>query len=180
MLAYLRFEDCRVPKENQLGPTGAGITFVAHAALDHGRFSVAWGSTGIVQACLDASLKYAQSRQQGDARLKDYQLVRRQLTDMLVAHTTARALCYRSACLRAEGDPRAAMETSLAKYHASSSAIRVANDAVHLHGANGCSPDYPVSRYLRDATVMGIIEGTHEIHQLALAGYAFQRPYLQA
>ncbi len=67
----------------------------------------------------------------------------------------------------------------MAKYHASASAIRAATDAVHLHGANGCSADYPVSRYLRDATVMGIIEGTHEIHQLALANYAFQRPYLQ-
>ncbi len=179
MLAQLRFNDVRVAKDCQIGPTGAGITFVANAALDHGRFSVAWGSTGIIQACLHACLSYAQKRQQGESRLKDYQLIRRQLADMLVAHTTARALCYRSACLREQGDPRAVMETSMAKYHASASAIRAATDAVHLHGANGCSADYPVSRYLRDATVMGIIEGTHEIHQLALANYAFQRPYLQ-
>jgi Acyl-CoA dehydrogenases len=70
------------------------------------------------------------------------------------------------------------METSLAKYHASNAAIRVANDAVHLHGANGCTTDYPVARYLRDATVMGIIEGTREIHQVTLANYALQTPYL--
>jgi hypothetical protein len=178
MVAQLHFNRVRVAKDRQLGATGMGISFVAQAALDHGRFSVAWGSTGIIQACLDACLAYAQQRRQGDSRLRDYQLIRRQLTDMLVDHTAARALCYRSACLREQGDPRAVMETALAKYHASAAAIRVANDAVHLHGANGCSADYPVSRYLRDATVMGIVEGTHEIHQLALADYAFQRPYV--
>ena len=178
MVAQLRFNDVRVARDCQLGATGMGISFVAHTALDHGRFSVAWGSTGIIQACLDACVSYAERRRQGGSKLRDYQLIRRQLADMLVAHTAARALCYRSACLREQGDPRAVMETSLAKYYASSAAIRVANDAVHLHGANGCSADYPVSRYLRDATVMGIVEGTHEIHQLALADYSFQRPYL--
>jgi hypothetical protein len=179
MLAQLRFRDVHVASDCQLGATGTGISFVANAALDHGRFSVAWGCTGIIQACLDACLSYADQRRQGESKLRDYQLIRRQLTDMLVAHTTARALCYRAACLRAQGDPRAVMETALAKYHASAAALRIATDAVHLHGANGCGADYPVARYQRDATVMGIIEGTHEIHQLTLADYAFQRPYLE-
>lgn len=179
MLAQLRFRDVQVGKDCQLGERGMGISFVANTALDHGRFSVAWGCTGILQACLEASLAYADQRQQGDSKLRDYQLIRRQLTDMLVAHTTARALCYRAACLRAQRDPRAVMETAMAKYHASTAALRSATDAVHLHGANGCSADYPVARYQRDATVMGIIEGTHEIHQLTLADYAFQRPYLE-
>ncbi|MEY2502862.1 MAG: hypothetical protein QOI07_3196 [Verrucomicrobiota bacterium] len=178
MLAQVRFDEVAVPKSDQLGDMGMGLSFVANAALDHGRFSVAWGSTGIIQACLDACVSYANKRQQGEQKLRDYQLIRRQLTNMLVAHTTARALCYRSACLREQADPRSIMETSMAKYYASEAAIRVANDAVHMHGANGCSADYPVSRYLRDATVMGIIEGTHEIHQISLASYAFQRPYL--
>jgi glutaryl-CoA dehydrogenase (non-decarboxylating) len=179
MLAQLRFRDVMVPAQQQLGRAGMGIRFVANMALDHGRFSVAWGSTGIIQGCLDACVSYAQQRRQGEGKLKDYQLIRRQLADMLVAHTAARALCYRSAQLREHRHPRAAMETSLAKYFASASAMRVATDAVHMHGANGCSPDYPVARYLRDATVMGIVEGTHEIHQLALANYAFQRPYVE-
>jgi glutaryl-CoA dehydrogenase (non-decarboxylating) len=178
MLAEIGFDAVAVPKAHQLGALGAGITFVANAALDHGRFSVAWGSTGIIQACLEACLSYTKERQQGGRKLKDYQLIRRQLTNMLVTHTAARALCLRCAGLRDEGDPRAVMETSIAKYYASDAAIRVANDAIHVHGANGCSPAYPVGRYLRDATVMGIIEGTHEIHQIALADYAFQRPYL--
>jgi alkylation response protein AidB-like acyl-CoA dehydrogenase len=178
-LAQLNLDGVRVAGDCRIGPAGAGIAFVAGLCLDHGRFSVAWGSTGIVQACLDACVSYAQERHQGGVPLKDHQLVRRQLADMLVAHTASRALCYRSAGLRDRGDPRAAMETRLAKYHASSAAERVAADAVHLHGANGCSAEYPVHRYLRDAMVMGIIEGTHEIHQLSLAGYALQRPYLQ-
>ena len=178
LLAEVHFEDVEVPKCNQLGATGMGISFVCNSALDHGRFSVAWGSTGIIQACLDACLSYTAQRRQGEQKLREYQLIRRQLTEMLVAHTAARALCYRCACLREQGDPRAVMETSLAKYYASQAAIQAANDAIHMHGANGCSSDYPVGRYLRDATVMGIIEGTHEIHQVSLANYAFQRPYL--
>jgi alkylation response protein AidB-like acyl-CoA dehydrogenase len=178
MLADLRFNDVVVPKSRQLGPPGTGLSFVANAALDHGRFSVAWGSAGIIRACLDACVSYTQQRQQGGQPLKDYQLVRRHLTDMLVAYTTAHALCHRSALLRDSGDPRAVMETSMAKYHAADAAIRVATNAVHLHGANGCTTDHPVGRCLRDATVMGIVEGTHEIHQVSLANYAFQRPYL--
>ncbi|WP_433364814.1 acyl-CoA dehydrogenase family protein [Streptosporangium sp. CA-115845] len=179
MLAEVRLDNVHVPRSHQVGPTGMGISFVANWALDHGRFSVAWGSTGIMQGCLDACVSYTQQRRQGDHRLKDHQLVRRHLTDMLVAHTAAQAVCYRSACLREVGDPRAVMETAMAKYHAAGAAIRVATDAVHLHGANGCTTDYPVARYLRDATVAGIIEGTHEIHQVTLADYAFQRPYLR-
>jgi alkylation response protein AidB-like acyl-CoA dehydrogenase len=178
MLAQIRFDNVAVPKSHQLGGMGMGISFIANTALDHGRFSVAWGSTGIIQACLDTCLSYTNERQQGEHKLKEYQLIRRQLTNMLVAHTAARALCHRSACLRERADPRAIMETSMAKYYASDAAIRVANDAVHIHGANGCSADYAVGRYLRDATVMGIIEGTHESHQISLTNYAFQRPYL--
>jgi hypothetical protein len=179
MLATVRFENVSVPKSHQIGATGMGLTFVANVALDHGRFSVAWGSTGIIQGCLDACVSYVQERRQGEQLLKDYQLIRRQISDMLVAHTSARALCFRCACLREQSDPRAVMETSMAKYYASAAAIRVANDAVHMHGGNGCTAEYPVARYLRDATVMGIIEGTHEVHQVGLASYAFQRPYLQ-
>jgi len=177
MIASVKFNNCRVPGRNLIGPMGMGIKFVAHSTLDHGRFSVACGSTGITQACLDACLDYSQRRKQGEGKLKDYQLIRRKLTDMLTQLSTSRMLCYKAAYLRDEGDPNAIMETSLAKYHASSVAMLAARDAVHIHGANGCSAQYPVNRYLRDATVMGIIEGSHEIQQMVLADYAFQRPY---
>jgi len=178
MLARLRLDGVEVPVSHRIGAVGAGLSFVANVALDYGRFAVAWGAVGIIRACLDTCVDYASERHQGGAVLAQHQLIRRQLTDTLLAHTTARALCLRSAQLRMAGDPRAASETALAKYHASEAAIRVANDAIALHGANGCSPKFPVSRYLRDATVTGIVEGTREIHQIALASYALQRPYL--
>jgi glutaryl-CoA dehydrogenase (non-decarboxylating) len=178
MLAELRFEGAKIDRDALIGRAGAGIRFVANAALDHGRFSVAWGSAGIIRACLDACLEYASTRSVGDTRLRDYQLIRRQVTDMLVAHTVSRAMCHRCACLRDQRDPRSLMETSLAKYHASTAAIEVATNAVQLFGANGCSPAHPVSRYMRDAMIAGVVEGTREIHQLTLADYAYQRPYL--
>lgn len=177
MLAQLTFNEVEVPISHRIGPIGAGVTFVANAALDQGRYSIAWGASGVVQACLDACLSYASQRKQAGQALSEFQLVRRQLTDMLLAHTTARALCCRSAFFRMQGDPRAVMETTLAKYHASEAAVRVANDAVRLHGANGYSVAYPVERYLRDATVLEIIEGTREIHQVGLASYALQSPH---
>ncbi|MGW5052679.1 acyl-CoA dehydrogenase family protein [Actinokineospora sp. NPDC004072] len=179
MLAELRMDAVPVPASHQVGQRGMGAAFVANLALDHGRRSVAWGTTGIIHACLDACVAYAEQRWQGGRALREHQLVRRKLADMLVAHTAARALCHRSACLHEQHDPRAVMETCTAKYFAAEAAVRVATDAVHLHGANGCAADHPVSRYLRDATVMGVIEGTAEIHQLALSDYAFQRPYLR-
>lgn len=178
MLARLTFDGVEVPTSQRIGAVGAGIAFVAASALDHGRFSVAWGATGVIQACLNACLSYAANRSQGGQVLADFQLIKRQLTNMLVAHTTARALCSRSAVLRMTGDSRAAMETTLAKYHAAEAAVRTATDAVRLHGANGYGVEYPVERYLRDATVLEIIEGTREIHQIGLASYALQWPHL--
>lgn len=177
MLAQVEFRNVRLHKSNQLGALGAGVNFVANAALDHGRFSVAWGCVGIIQSCLDASLAYSEKREQGGIFLKDHQLIRRLLADMLVSYRAARQVCLYAARLRKDRDPRSPNETSLAKYLASTSAITVATDALHLHGANGCNADFPVGRLLRDASVMGIIEGTDEIHQIALAGYALQRPY---
>ncbi|MEI9928886.1 MAG: acyl-CoA dehydrogenase [Sphingomonas sp.] len=175
MLARLRLDRVLVPTVNKIGATGAGVRFVANAVLDHGRFSVAWGAAGIARACLEACTAYASERKQGGNALIEYQLIRRQLTDMLVQETTARALCFRSAHFRRAGNPHAAAETALAKYHAADAALKAATAAVKMHGGNGCSTDYPVARHLRDATVLGIIEGTQEMHQIALASYALRK-----
>jgi len=177
LLAELRFDGVRVHKSHQIGALGAGFNFVANTAIDHGRFSVAWGCVGIIRACLDASLTYTGNRDQGDQPLSSHQLVRRLLADMLVSYRATREVCLHAARLRRHRDPRAVNETSLAKYLASTSASKAATDALHLHGADGCSADFPVARWLRDANVMRIIEGTDEIHQIALANYALQRPY---
>lgn len=175
MLARMTLDQVRVPAAYRIGAVGAGVAFVANHALDHGRFSVAWGATGLIRACLEACVAYSTTREQGGSPLIDRQLIRRRLTDMLVGETTARALCYRSAAMRQSRDPFAPAETALAKYHASQAALDAATSALHLHGGHGCSAELPVARYLRDATIISVIEGTSEMHQVNLASYALRR-----
>jgi len=174
MLAEIELRGCRVPKESLVGRVGFAISHIAAAALEQGRYSVAWGSVGIAQACLDACRTYAAERRQFGVPLADHQLIRRLLTDMIVDVRAARLLCLRAGWLRDAGDPGAFMETMAAKYFASRVAVRAANDAVQIHGANGCSEDYPVGRYLRDAKVMEIIEGSTQIQQITLPLFEFQ------
>jgi glutaryl-CoA dehydrogenase (non-decarboxylating) len=173
MLAELFLEDCRIPKGQLLGRPGFGVSHVIAAALEHGRYSVAWGSVGIAQACLDASRTYAAGRRQFGAPLADHQLIRAMLTEMIVDVRAARLLCLRAGYLRDAGDPGSFMETMAAKYFASRVATRAANDAVQIHGANGCSEDYPVDRYLRDSRVMEIIEGSTQIQQIHIPTFEF-------
>jgi alkylation response protein AidB-like acyl-CoA dehydrogenase len=164
---------CRLPRASLLGRPGFGISHVAATTLEQGRYSVAWGSVGIAQACLDACRAYTAERRQFGVPLADHQLIRRLLTDMTVDVRAARLLCLRAGFLRSEGDPGAMMETMAAKYFASRLAVRAANDAVQIHGANGCTDDYPVGRYLRDAKVMEIIEGSTQIQQITLPSFEF-------
>ncbi|MDI3287049.1 acyl-CoA dehydrogenase family protein [Polyangium sp. 15x6] len=174
MLAEIHFSGCEVPKDNLLARPGFGVSHVAQSALDWGRYSVAWGSVGIAEACLSASLRYADERHQFGAPLRDHQLIRRMISDMLVQTRAAALLCWNAGRLKDRRDPRALMETSMAKYFASQAATRAASDAVQIHGANGCSGDYPVARLLRDAKIMEIIEGSNQIHQITLADHAYQ------
>lgn len=168
MLAELSFTGCRIPRTNLVGRIGFGVSHVAGAALELGRYSVAWGSVGIGQACLDAAESYAASRQQFGKPLADHQLIRAMLTEMIVNVRAARLLCCRAGYLKEIGDPGAFMEIMAAKYFASTMATRAAADAVQIHGANGISADYPVGRYLRDSRVMEIIEGSTQIQQITL------------
>lgn len=174
MLAELFLEDCRIPKRQLLGRPGFGVSHVIAAALEQGRYSVAWGSVGIAQACLDASRAYAAERRQFGAPLADHQLIRAMLTDMIVDVRAARLLCLRAGYLRDTGDPNSFMETMAAKYYASRVATRAANDAVQIHGANGMTEEYPVFRYLRDSKVTEIIEGSTQIQQITIPLFDFQ------
>ena len=169
LLAELQFDDCFVPATHLVGRIGFGLSHVVGAALDHGRYSVAWGAVGIAQACLDACSEYTSTRKQFGVALAEHQLVQRKLTNMITDTRAARLLCYRAGYLRQIGDPGAASETLVAKYFASKAAVRAANDAVQLHGANGLTEDYPVARYLRDARVTEIIEGSTQIQQISIA-----------
>ncbi len=170
-LAELTFDRCRVPADRLVGRVGFGFSHVALTALDHGRYSVAWGAVGIAQACLDACLAYTAERHQGGKAIAGHQLVQRLLTRMIVDVRAARLLCCRAGYQRTVGAPDAAGETLIAKYHASRAAVSAANDAVQLHGANGLNQDYPVERYLRDAKVTEIIEGSTQIQEVAIASF---------
>jgi glutaryl-CoA dehydrogenase (non-decarboxylating) len=169
LLAELEFRDCRIPSFYLTGRVGFGLSHVVSTALDYGRYSVAWGSVGIAQACLDACLDYTASRKQFGVELCEHQLVQRKLTNMIADTRAARLLCYRAGYLRQIADLDATSETLVAKYFASQAAVRIANQAVQLHGANGLTDEYPVARYLRDAKVMEIIEGSSQIQQITIA-----------
>ena len=168
MLAELRLTGCRVPKEARIGGVGFGLA-IAVATLEVGRYSVACGTAGLIRACLDASLAYASTRQQFGAAIGEHQLVQRMLANMAVDWRAAHWLCLRAGWLRDQGDPAATHETFAAKYFASTAATRAALDAVQIHGANGCSEEYPVERYLRDSRVMEVIEGSTQIQQVTIA-----------
>jgi glutaryl-CoA dehydrogenase (non-decarboxylating) len=172
MLAAVSFDRCEVPRENLVGRVGFGFSHVASTSLDHGRYSVAWGCVGVAQACLQASIRYAREREQFGDRLENYQLVQRMIADMATNIKAARLLCLRAGQLRQERDPAAVLETSIAKYFASTSLMGIATDAVQIHGANGCSNAYPVQRYMRDAKIMEIIEGSTQIQQINIARHA--------
>jgi len=175
MTSSVHLTDCRIPKENLVGRQGLGISHVAGVALDSGRYSVAWGSVGILKACLDACVVYTTEREQFGVPLKEHQLVRRMVTDMITDLHASRLLCLAAGRLRDAKDPDAISATSIAKYFASTAAVRAAGDAVQLHGANGCSGDYPLQRYLGDAKIMEIIEGSTQIQQLTIAEYGYQQ-----
>lgn len=174
MLAELHFDNCEIPRDNLLGAVGFGFTAVGSSALDWGRYSVACGCVGIAQACLEASLDYSSKRKQFGVYIKEHQLIRRMITNMVTNVEAARLMCYQAGYLKDSGDPEAAMAAFKAKYFASVIANQVAQDAVQIHGANGCSDGYPVERYLRDAKVMEIIEGSSQIQQLIIAKYAYK------
>lgn len=174
MLAQLNFKDCAVPQENIVGREGFGLSSVAFTALGLGRYTIAWGSLAIAQASLNACLQYAATRKQFSVPLRDHQLIQKMISEMITNTTAARLLCYQAGYLKDLNDPRELAETFAAKYFASTIAMKAALDAVQIHGANGCSGDYPVERYLRDAKIMEIIEGSSQIQEIMISKLGFQ------
>ncbi|CAM4252890.1 MULTISPECIES: acyl-CoA dehydrogenase family protein [Bacillus cereus group] len=172
MLGEIKLTQCRIPKENLIGQIGTGLSHVALSCLDYGRYTIAWGCVGLAQACLEQSLNYAKKRQQFGSSIGNNQLIQKIITEMIVQVKAARLLCVNAGRLKDEGDPESIMETWNAKYYASLMATRVANDAVQIHGANGCFGEYPVERYYRDAKINEIIEGTSQMHEVMIATYA--------
>lgn len=175
MLAEVSFSDVRLGPEALLGPSGFASGMVLTGTLDLGRYSVAAGSVGIIQACIDACSAYAASRRVGGVPLKDLPLIQAKLSDMVTDVRAARLLLAEAGRLKDAGDAATIMATWVAKYFASTSAARHASEAVQVHGANGCSTDYPVARFYRDAKVMEIIEGSTEIQRMTIAAEAYRK-----
>jgi alkylation response protein AidB-like acyl-CoA dehydrogenase len=165
----LFLEDCRVPKDQMLGQVGEGFK-IAMSALDNGRYSVAAGCVGICQGCVDASVRYAKERKQFGRVIGSFQLVQDLIARMLVDTEAARLLVFRAGHLKNQGR-RCTREISMAKYFASEAAVRCALDAIQVHGSYGYSNAYPVERYLRDAKVATIYEGTSQIQKLLIASH---------
>jgi len=164
--AELILEDCCVPKENMLGPLGKGMS-VALSAFDSARLGVAARSIGVAQACVEASVAYAQTRRQFGKLIGSFQLIQELITDMTVETEAARFLMYRAATKKDKGDA-ATIEVSMAKYYSSEMALRAANNAMQVHGSYGYSDDFPLERLYRDIRVNCILEGTSQIHKLII------------
>jgi len=164
--AELVLDGVRVPDSARLGAEGEGFT-VAMAALAKGRMSVAAGCVGIARACLEAAVGYAKEREQFGKPIASYQLVQELISDISVDVEAARLLTWRVADHIERGLPFAT-ESSVAKLFASEAAVRAANNALQVFGGYGFIDEYPVGKYLRDARVMTLYEGTSQIHKLLI------------
>jgi butyryl-CoA dehydrogenase len=162
----LSLDGVRVPAESVLGDEGGGMK-VALSALDTGRISLAAGCVGIAQGCLDACLAYAVERRQFGRSIASFQLVQELLAEIAVETEAARLLTWRAAAA-ADSGGRHTLESSIAKYYASEAAVRAANAAVQVHGGYGYVDEYPVGKYLRDARVTTLYEGTSQIQKLII------------
>ncbi len=163
------FEDLRIPTDYRLGDEGDGFK-VAMSALDHGRYTVAAGAVGLIQACLDACVKYAHERTAGGEPIANKQLVQQMIASMAQGRDIGRLLYYQVGWMKNVG-LRHTREVSLAKWTNCAAAFDAANKAVEIHGAYGYSDEFPVERYFRNARGAVIYEGTHEIHTLMQAEY---------
>lgn len=167
---WVNCEDVRVPAANRIGEEGEGFK-IAMSCLDNGRYTVGFGAVGLIRACLEASIKYAQERETFGRPIAKHQLVQQKIAWMQQWYDAARLLCLRVGYLKNEGI-RNTREVSMAKWYATDMSFKAAHEAIQVHGAYGFSDEYDVERYLRNSRGAIIYEGTSEIHQLMQAGYA--------
>lgn len=161
------FEDCRVPKENILGEVGEGFK-IAMMTLDGGRNGIAAQAVGIAQGALDAAVDYAKERQQFGKPIAANQGIGFKLADMATSVEAARLLTYQAAWLESEGLPYG-KESAMSKLFAGDAAMKVTTEAVQVFGGYGYTKDYPVERFMRDAKITQIYEGTQEIQRLVIS-----------
>jgi butyryl-CoA dehydrogenase len=149
-----------------MGEVGDGFK-IAMSALDSGRYSVAAGCVGICQGSLDASIAYSKERTQFERPIGSFQLVQEMIADMVVHTEAARGLVWRAGWIKDQGKP-STTETSIAKLYATEAAVKCADLGIQVHGGSGYVDDHPVERYLRDARVTTLYEGTSQIQKLII------------
>jgi len=165
-LASLGFSDCRVPKDNLVGQIGRGIQN-SLAGIDTARLFIAAGAIGMAQSCLDACIKYAKERSQFSKPIASFQLVQEVIARMQAETETTRWQVYYAAELKSKGLPHV-KELSSAKWLATELAVRTSAEAIRLHGAYGCTDDFPVAHHHCDAVLSTILGGTTEMHKLTI------------
>ena len=165
--AELRFDGLRVPESRRLGEEGEGL-IQALKTLNGGRITIAARSVGIAQAALDEALAYAQDREQFGGPISDFQAIQHKLADMDTKISAARMLMHRAADLKMNGDSYR-KEAAQAKLYASEVSREVANEGIQIHGGYGYVKDFPAERFLRDAKINEIYEGTSEVLRNTIA-----------
>jgi len=161
------FTDCRVPQEQLLGKPGEGFVDSLRI-LDGGRISIAALSVGLAQGAYEAALHYSKQRKQFGRFISEFQSIQHKLSDMATEIDAARLLTSRAAAMK-DGGKRVTKESAMAKLFASEAAVRVANEALQIHGGYGFIKDYPVEKFYRDVKLCTIGEGTSEIQRLVIA-----------
>jgi alkylation response protein AidB-like acyl-CoA dehydrogenase len=160
-------DNCRIPADNLLGMEGEGFINCLEV-LDGGRISIAALAVGMAQGAFEAALKYAKQRKQFGQPIAEFQAIQWKLADMATEIEAARLLTYRAATLKNQ-KKRSTKESSMAKLYASEMSVRVANEAIQIHGGYGYVKEYPVEKFYRDAKICTIGEGTSEIQRLVIA-----------
>lgn len=163
----LNFDQCAIPAENLLGERDDGFS-IALTVLDGGRIGIASQALGIASGAFDAAVKYAKEREQFGKPISSFQAIQFMLAEMEIKIEAARLLIYKSASLRDAGE-NYSIASARAKLFASETAMFCADKAVQIHGGYGYIKDYPVERFLRDAKITEIYEGTSEIQKLVVA-----------
>jgi hypothetical protein len=172
--ATMRFDGVRVDADSRLGAEGEGLR-IALEALDSGRLGIAAVATGVAQGALDEAVAYAEERETFGRKIIDHQGLAFLLADMAAAVESARATYLSAARLKDQGLPFST-QSSIAKLVATDNAMRVTTDAVQVLGGYGYTKDFPVERYMREAKVMQIFEGTNQIQRLVIGRALAQNP----
>ena len=164
--AQMIFETARLPADHLVGEEGGGFA-LALAALDSGRLGIAACATGLAQAALDAAVSYARERRQFGRPVIEFEGVSFLLADMATGVEASRAL-YRAAAARKDARLPFSTQAAMAKLFASDTAMRVTTDAVQVLGGYGYVEDFPAERYLREAKVLQIVEGTNQVQRMVI------------